>query len=246
MIRAMTFVFAAAILTTFTPEIFAQAASPNAPDPTEGAPPGNPGVASPAPAAGVAAPAAGVAVPAAGVAVPAAGLASPNSSGTVAHGAVNDSLFAIVAATSGMSEVAISEFGKQRATDPELKRFSDRAIRDHTKLNRELTTLAAQKRIALPTQIDACGQFCLQSLAALSGAEFDGCYAKAQLVTHLQAVATFEAEAKHGTDPDVKALAAKALPIIKGHLKMIKPIAKKYHEKEEGWTSAHAQDGSRP
>jgi putative membrane protein len=158
---------------------------------------------------------------------------------------VDDALFAMVAAGSGMAEVAISELGRQKATDPELKHFSEQAIQDHTKLNRELMTLAAQKRLALPTQIDACGQFREQSLNAESGWEFDHCYAKTQLIIHMDAVATFEAEAKHGMDPDVKALATKALPILKSHLKMIRPIAMKYHQKEKGTTETHARDGTR-
>jgi predicted outer membrane protein len=106
-----------------------------------------------------------------------------------------------------------------------------------------LTSLAAQKGIALPRTIDFRSQFCAQSLAGLSGEEFDKCYAKAQLVAHLEAVAAFEAEAHRGMDRDVMALAPKALPRIKEHLKMIKPIAKKYMKEEEE-EKAHTRIGS--
>ena len=69
-----------------------------------------------------------------------------------------------------------------------------------------------------PRLIDARAQFCAESLSGLSGEEFDRCYAKAQLVMHMDAVAAFEAEAHRGQDPDIKAVAALALPIIKDHL----------------------------
>ena len=49
---------------------------------------------------------------------------------------------------------------------------------------------------------------------------------------HLSSLAAFEAEAARGQDPALKALASKALPHIKQHLKEIKPIAMKY-EKEK-------------
>jgi len=144
---------------------------------------------------------------------------------------VSDALFAEVAACSGMAEVALSELGKQKATDPELKKFSEKMIEDHMKLNGELKSLAAQKRMTLPATLDAKARFCSQSLGGLSGEKFDKCYAKAQLVAHMEAVAAFEAEAERGQDSEVRALAEKALPKIKEHLQQIKPIAMKY-EKE--------------
>src|SRR5918998_1098059 len=75
------------------------------------------------------------------------------------------------------------------------------------------------------------------ALAGLSGEKFDRCYAKAQLIIHMDSVAMFEAEAERGQDPAVKALAAKSLPHIKHHLAMIKPIAERYekqHPSTEG------------
>jgi len=145
--------------------------------------------------------------------------------------AVSDPLFASAAASGGLAELSISELGLRKATDPELKKFSQQMVADHTQMNGELSVLAAQKGIALPRTPDARAQFCGQSLAGLSGEEFDKCYAKAQCLLHKDAVAMFEAESERGQDPNMKALAAKALPRIKEHLKMIEPIAKRY-EKE--------------
>jgi len=147
---------------------------------------------------------------------------------TAAGASVNDSLFAEAAAVSGVAEVTLSEIGLQRASDPELNKFSKQMIDEHTKLNQDLTSLCAQKRIALPRTVDARVQFCAQSLKGAPGEDFDRCYAKAQLMAHMEAVASFEAEAERGQDADMKALAAKALPRIKDHLRMIKPIAMKY------------------
>jgi len=140
---------------------------------------------------------------------------------------VNDQLFAMAAAAGGLAEVTISQMGVQKATDADLKKFSQTMIADHTKANSELMALAARKGIALPQGLDPRAAFCGHSLAGLSGADFDRCYAKAQFVAHMDAVATFEAEAERGLDPDLKAFAAKTLPRIKEHLAMIKPHAMK-------------------
>jgi len=155
---------------------------------------------------------------------------------TAGSSPVNDSLFAEAAAVGGVAEVNLSEIGLKRATDPELKKFSQQMIDEHTKMNHDLTSLCAQKRIALPRTIDVRAQFCAQSLAGAPRETFDRCYAKAQLTAHMDAVATFEAEAERGQDADMKALAAKALPRIKEHLQMIKPIAMKYEKEQPAGT----------
>ena len=71
------------------------------------------------------------------------------------------------------SELTLSQLGVQRATDPELKRFSERMIEEHTRMNNELRTLTAQKGMRMPEMVDVRSQFFAQSLAGLSGEEFD-------------------------------------------------------------------------
>jgi putative membrane protein len=158
--------------------------------------------------------------------------ASAAGAQSASKSAVNDSLFAMVAADGGLTEVTLAELGVQKATDPALKKFSEHMVAEHTKLNSELMALATKKGMTLPRTISYGHQFTAQSLAGLSGEEFDRCYAKAQLILHMTSVAAFEAEAERGQDADVKALAAKGLTHIKEHLKEIKPIAMKY-EKEK-------------
>jgi len=161
--------------------------------------------------------------------------ATQQPTATGQKGAVDDNLFLMVAAVSGMGEVKLSELGLTKATNPELKQFSQRAIDDHTHANQTIRAMATQRNVELPVAVGPKAQFCLQSLSGLSGEEFDRCYAKAQLVVHMEAIATFEAEAERGRDPQVKALASKLLPTLKEHLSMVKPIAmnamKAEHEK---------------
>src|SRR5262249_49492893 len=120
--------------------------------------------------------------------------------------AVSDELFAAAVSSGGLAEVNVSRIGIERATDPELKRFSQQMVQVHTQMNQELVNLVAQKGIRVPQVIDARAQFCAESLAGLSGEKFDKCYAKAQLVMHMDAVALFEAEAERGLDHQMKAL----------------------------------------
>ncbi len=179
------------------------------------------------------------------------GNATAGNQATAGRAGVNDALFAAAATDGNLTELTLSQLGAQRATDPELKQFSQQMLEEHTRLGQEMQALMTQKGIRVPEMVDVRSQFCAQSLAGLTGEKFDKCYAKAQLVIHMDSVATFEAEAERGLDPDVKALAARALPRIKAHLHHIKPIAKKYMEKEESEHSASesrisAPGGERP
>ncbi len=150
---------------------------------------------------------------------------------------VSDALFAATAADGGMTEVLVSQMAVTKSTDPDLKKWSEQMVEEHTKVNNQLKELAAKKGVALPTTITPGHQFCAQSLMGLSGEEFDTAYALAQLVLHMSTIAVFEAEAERGQDPDMKAFAAKTLPHIKGHTKQLKPIAMRFEkmkmEKEE-------------
>lgn len=164
---------------------------------------------------------------------------------TPARAPVADPLFASAAAAGGLLELTAAQLGTQRATDPQLKQFSDRMVQEHTKANQELMALAARKGIALPRTLDPRAQFCAQSLSGLSGRDFDICYAKAQLVIHLDSVAMFEAEAERGQDPELKAYAARWLPHIQDHLRTIRPIAMRY-EQERPSEGRGTPDHDRP
>jgi len=161
---------------------------------------------------------------------------------TAAAAPVNDSLFAAAASDSGLAEVGLSQLGVQKASNAELKKFSQQMVDEHNRLNQTLTTLATRRGIPLARAIDVRAQFCTQSLAGLSGEQFDHCYAKAQLLAHKEAVATFEAEAERGRDPELNAFAAKELPRIKEHLKMIEPIASKLEKDRDGGSKDRDRD----
>jgi putative membrane protein len=56
------------------------------------------------------------------------------------------------AAMSGMKEVAVSEAVVARLTNPEVKRFAEMMIADHSGANTELTVLAGRKGVSLPAK----------------------------------------------------------------------------------------------
>ncbi len=131
-----------------------------------------------------------------------------------------DRRFMRQAAQAGLFEVRKSELALTRSHNRHVRQFAAQMIRDHTKANQELKQLAASKGVTLPRRPNAHQRMIIRRLARLSGKHFDCAYMTVQVRAHLQAIAIFRREVRHGHDPDVRAYAAANLPVLRMHLRM--------------------------
>jgi putative membrane protein len=138
----------------------------------------------------------------------------------MAGGKLPDETFVMKAAHGGMAEVELGKLAVEKAGSEEVKKFGQRMVDDHSKANDELKTLAQNKHITLPTEIDPHEKALHDRLAKLSGASFDRAYMQAMLVDHKKDVNEFRLEAHSGKDADVKSWAAKTLPTLEEHLRL--------------------------
>ena len=122
------------------------------------------------------------------------------------------------AAEGGIAEVELGRVAVQNASDPKVKQFGQRMVDDHTKVDDELKDIAARKNVTLPTRPDAKQQATLDRLSKLHGAEFDRAYMQDMVKDHKEDVAEFQRASNSESDSDVKAWAAKTLPILRDHL----------------------------
>lgn len=134
-------------------------------------------------------------------------------------------MFVRDAANVGMAEVELGRLATEKASSDDVKQFGQRMVTDHTKANDELKTLAESKGITLPADLDAQHKAARDKLSKLSGTAFDRAYMDEMRNGHKKVVAEFERESKTGTDPDLKAWAAKTLPTIESHLQMAERTA---------------------
>jgi putative membrane protein len=142
------------------------------------------------------------------------------------HGQLSSSDYKFVseAAAGGMAEVQLGQIARDRATDPAVKEFADKMVKDHSQADQQLSQLASQKGATLPTDIPAAEKRETDRLLKLSGAEFDRAYMKHMLRDHKTDVKEFERESKSAADPDVQSWASKTLPTLQDHLKMAEDI----------------------
>src|SRR5207248_3160534 len=121
-------------------------------------------------------------------------------------------------------EVKLGEYAMTAASSEAVKKFGKRMVDDHSKANKELKTLAADKGVTLPSTLDKKCQEVYDKLAKIKGAEFDKEYMRHMVEDHEKDVAKFQTAAKSLQDPDLKAWALKTLPTLNEHLRMAKEI----------------------
>ena len=139
----------------------------------------------------------------------------------------DDQEFAMKAAQGNMAEVNGGNTAAQKGTSADVKTFGNRMVSDHGKALDELKQLAQTKGIALPSDVNAEQKDEADKLSKLSGNAFDKEYADAMVKDHEKDAAEFDKASKNAQDPDLKAWAAKTLPVIQDHLKMAKEMKSK-------------------
>jgi putative membrane protein len=128
------------------------------------------------------------------------------------------------AAKGGTTEVELGHLASGKSKNPEVQKFANRMVRDHSKINGKLTALASSKGVQLPDGKGLMNDATYLELKVLSGTEFDKAYVKAMLSDHKEDVSSFEKESADAQDPGVKSFAAKTLPMLHEHLSMIQKI----------------------
>jgi putative membrane protein len=135
-----------------------------------------------------------------------------------------DKTFAHKAAAGGQAEVAFGQLAKQNASAPAVKQFGEQMVTDHTQANQELMQIAKSQSLDLPKGLDAKHQAKERTLSTTKGTAFDKAYMQDMVQDHKEDVADFRKEAQHGRDPQLKAFAAKYLPVLEKHLQMAQSI----------------------
>jgi putative membrane protein len=131
-----------------------------------------------------------------------------------------DSKFMMMAATSDMNEIGLSNQALSKSTNEDVKKLAQMMVDDHTRSSEELKPIAMSKNVMLPTEMDSKHKSAMQKMTGMSGRDFDMAYVKMMIKDHEKAVAMFQKQANNGKDADAKAFAAKTLPALQMHLDM--------------------------
>jgi putative membrane protein len=153
--------------------------------------------------------------------------------GAAGSGSVDPATFVTKAAQGGLTEVAVSKAAAASSQDPKVKQFAEQMVRDHSKANDELASLAKSKGLQVPTSLDAQHQAIVQKLSNKKGPEFDAAYGKQMKEDHAKTVALFQA-ATRTSDPELAAFAKKTLPTLSEHKQMAGELPGAMHSARAG------------
>ncbi|HEX2976404.1 MAG TPA: DUF4142 domain-containing protein [Bacteroidales bacterium] len=128
------------------------------------------------------------------------------------------------AASGGMMEVELGRYAQENAVNTRVKNFGAMMVRDHSKANEELKSLASSKSLTLPSSMDEKHMNKVNELKGKTGADFDKEYMKEMVDDHEKDVDEFRKQSENAKDADIKAFAAKTLPILQTHQDSAKAI----------------------
>ncbi|WP_175968477.1 DUF4142 domain-containing protein [Burkholderia sp. BCC0322] len=170
------------------------------------------------------------------------GQASPASSAQVAPGVIRpgttadeagmtqrptgiDVEFVDKAGMIGKVERQASELALDRSSNPDVKAFARRMVNDHGRIAGELRQLGAAKGV--PVQSRMLVDPAVAAMRTKEGHAFDTAYvALAGPRAQEAAIRLYEAEVRNGRDPQLRAFAANALPMLNAHLAATRQLAR--------------------
>jgi len=138
----------------------------------------------------------------------------------------SDAEFVKKAAVGGMTEVELGRLAAANGKSDAVKKFGQKMIDDHSKANDALKAAAKKGGFDVPDKLDAEHQKVVDKFKDLKGDEFDKAYIKDMIEDHEKDVAEFTTASKEAKDAGIKDFATKTLPVVQGHLDMIKKMDK--------------------
>ncbi|MEO8520762.1 MAG: DUF4142 domain-containing protein [Acidobacteriota bacterium] len=143
---------------------------------------------------------------------------------------VSDAQIASIVVTANQVDVDAGELAAAKATSPEVKKFGQQMVTDHTAVNKQATALVTKLKVTPednPTSksLKADGDKNLAHLKTLKGAAFDKAYVDNE-VTYHQAVidAIDKTLIPSAQNAELKALLVKVRPAFVAHLEHAKMI----------------------
>lgn len=128
-----------------------------------------------------------------------------------------DAQFLVNATEIYMNEIKLGQLAQQKSTMADVKALGNLIETDHTKGLDELTALAMQKKITIPTSLTENGMDAHKKLNDMSAKDFDKAYCDMMVNGHKDAMDVFKKASEECSDADIKAWATGKLSSLQIH-----------------------------
>ena len=157
-------------------------------------------------------------------------MTTDTSGSSVSQSAPADSatiLFMTKAASGGTMEVQLGQYAQDQGQSQRVKDYGAMMVRDHTKANDELKSIASAKNVTLSDSLMPEHKKHVTDLQKRKGSAFDKAYMDMMVKDHQKTIQDFETASNSLSDGEVKAFATRTLPVLRGHLDSATAINKK-------------------
>jgi putative membrane protein len=123
------------------------------------------------------------------------------------------------AAQTDMVEANLGQLAQSAAGSQQVKDYAQMLVTDHTSDFNQLSGVARQAGLSVPTAIDAeHDRTMIGPFEKLKGATFDRRYIEEIIAGHKKGIAIYRKEAAEAQNPALKSYADHALPVLEKHL----------------------------
>ncbi|MEU4421090.1 DUF4142 domain-containing protein [Actinoplanes sp. NPDC024001] len=149
--------------------------------------------------------------------VVAAGLLALPATAAQAAPSAQDAEFLRSAHQINLAEIAGGRIAWQKSSDEGVKELAATLMRNHIRLDAQVTQAARTLRVALPAVPTAAQQALTARYQAAPAGTFDDLFVATQQQAHRDALRLVEEQVAKGSDPVATKVAQAAAPIIAGH-----------------------------
>jgi putative membrane protein len=139
----------------------------------------------------------------------------------------DDKKFLAMAAQGDQNEIALSKVAEEKATDPDVKAFAEKMVKEHTEMTDSMKPFAEQWGLTPPMGPDADHQKEIDKLNGMSGKDFDKEYIDQMMTDHTKALSAFTTEAKDTKDMEFRTAVLKGKTMVAAHKNMAYSLKKK-------------------
>ncbi|MFC0866307.1 DUF4142 domain-containing protein [Sphaerimonospora cavernae] len=123
-----------------------------------------------------------------------------------------------------LAEIQAGKAAKRQASHEEVREVGKMLVYDHKKLDKEVTQVAGDLGVDLPSSPSAKQQAELEQITAKSGTEFDRAWLEAEVAEHRADLAAGAKQLSEGSSEEVKQLARDAEPVVQEHLDELEEV----------------------
>ena len=143
---------------------------------------------------------------------------------------INDAQIASIVVTANQVDIDAGKLAATKATDPEVKKFAQTMVTDHTGVNKQATALVTKLKVkpednATSKSLYDGGKENVTKLKTLKGKEFDKAYIDHEVAYHQAVLDAVDKTLIPGAkNEELKALLVKVRPAFVAHLEHAKHV----------------------